>query len=38
VRGDTERAPEHFAIDFVQLDAQGRLSVGAFKTLHTWPF
>jgi murein DD-endopeptidase MepM/ murein hydrolase activator NlpD len=38
VRGDTERAPEHFAIDFVQLDAQGRLSVGDLKNLHNWPF
>jgi hypothetical protein len=33
-----ERAPEHFAIDFVQLDAQGRLYVGDLKNLHSWPF
>jgi hypothetical protein len=32
------RAPEHFAIDFVQLDAQGRLYVGDMTNLHSWPF
>jgi hypothetical protein len=30
----TERAPEHFAIDFARLDAQGRLYVGV--ELHSW--
>jgi hypothetical protein len=34
----TERAPEHFAIDFVQLDAQGRLFVGDLTNLHNWPY
>jgi hypothetical protein len=34
----TERAPEHFAIDFVQLDAQGRLYVGDLKDLQNWHF
>jgi Peptidase family M23 len=32
------RAPEHFAIDFVQLDAQGRLYVGDIAELHSFPF
>ena len=33
-----ERAPEHFAIDFVQLDAQGRLFVGDLTNLYDWPY
>ena len=34
----TQRAAEHFAIDFVQLDAQGRLFVGDPKQLGSWVY
>jgi hypothetical protein len=32
------RPPEHFAIDFVQLDEAGRLFTGDPKVLMNWPF
>lgn len=32
------RVPEHFAIDFVQLDASGRLYTGDMKVLTNWHF
>ena len=32
------RAPEHFAIDFVQLDPDGRLFTGDGKRLADWPY
>jgi Peptidase family M23 len=34
----TLRPPEKYAIDFIQLDAQGRALVGDLKDLHNWPF
>lgn len=34
----TMRPPEHFAIDFIRLDAQGRAVVGDIKILNNWPF
>src|SRR5215475_3166142 len=32
----TLRSPEHFAIDFVRLDAQGRLYTGDLADVHNW--
>lgn len=32
------RAAEHFAMDIVQLDAQGRLFTGDSKNLHAYPY
>lgn len=32
----TIRPAEHFAIDFIQLDAQGRAFVGDFKNVESW--
>jgi hypothetical protein len=32
------RAPEQFAIDFVQLDAQDRCCTGPVKDLKSWPY
>jgi Peptidase family M23 len=34
----TLRPPEKFAIDFIQLDEQGRAVVGDLKNLNNWPF
>ncbi len=34
----TLRPPEHFAIDFIQLDAEGRAVVGDIKNLNNWHF
>jgi len=34
----TLQPPEHFAIDFIQLDAQGRAVIGDIKNLNNWPF
>jgi hypothetical protein len=34
----TLRGPEHYAIDFIRLDAQGRSAVGDTKKLENWPY
>jgi hypothetical protein len=34
----SERVPEHFAIDFIQLDAEGKLFTGDPKVLENWHY